>query len=118
MSLGKWIRQAGAPSESDSARDGVLSYSAEVHALALGLGAGVVTALLLVLGHRELSALPAVAVVGWALGIRKVPKGADSHVRDVAREPAYAVGGVAVGVVVVLALAAVLGAPMPLLLLL
>lgn len=111
MSLRKWLRQAGAPSESDTERDGVLSYSGESHALAIGIGAGVVSALLLLMGYTELSALPAAAVVAWALGLRKVPKGSDSHVRDVAHEPAYAVAGVAVGVVVVLALAALVGVP-------
>lgn len=36
----RYIRGAGAPTESDSKRNGVLSYSAEFHALAIGFYAG------------------------------------------------------------------------------
>jgi len=94
------VREAGAKSESATDRDGAFSYKSETHAAALGFGAGLVSALLVLFKMPEASPLPAVAVVAWALGIRKVPKSADPHVRDIAREPAYAVGAVALGFVV------------------
>lgn len=42
MSLREWIKQAGAPTESDSERDGFLSYSGEVHAVGVGIYYGFV----------------------------------------------------------------------------
>lgn len=88
--LRRRVRQAGAPSESSTSRDGVLSWSAETHALALGLGSGLVAAL-----SGEIGALS--LVVGVALGRTRLPTDADQHLRDAAREPAYAAGGGVVG---------------------
>jgi hypothetical protein len=38
----KWIKQAGAKTESDSGRNGFLSYSGEVHAVGVGIYYGFV----------------------------------------------------------------------------
>jgi len=40
MQLPKWIKQAGASSESDTDRNGFLSHKAESHALGIGFGLG------------------------------------------------------------------------------
>lgn len=78
---------ADAPTESDSERDGLLSYSKEWHALTVGLTAG------LVAGATGTWTL-AVAVVAMALAVRAAP-GPLSQLR---REPWYALGGVTLGV--------------------
>lgn len=40
--LVEWVKEAGAPTESDSERDGFLSYSGEVHAVGVGIYYGFV----------------------------------------------------------------------------
>jgi len=76
------------PSESDSSRDGVLSYAAEWHAAAIGAAAGF---LAVAFGQEALLALGASYATGRATGQ------ASEHIRDVAREPAYFAAAVAVG---------------------
>lgn len=110
-SLRRWVRQAGTVGEGNTARNGVLSHKSETHALAVGLGAGVATVLALATGAGTAGTLPAVAVVGYALGLRQLPSGADPHVVDVSREPAYALIGVAVSFVGGGLVAALLGVP-------
>lgn len=73
-----------APSESDTAYDGFLSYAAEWHSTAIGSFLGLAAA---VSGHPEL----AVILVALAFGERK--RFGSGHVRDVAREVSYALGG-------------------------
>lgn len=76
------------PSKSEQgAWTGALSTNSEWHALAIGLGAGVVSA---AVGSPEL--LIAVAMI--ALGEAQA---SGDQLRDVAREPAYAFAGMIVG---------------------
>ena len=76
-----------APTESDSARDGLLSYAVEWHALIIGLATGVVTALT---RRWELAGV----VVAIVLTVRAAP-GKLSQLR---REPWYALGGLVIGI--------------------
>lgn len=77
-----------APTESDSARDGLLSYSKEWHALIIGVVVGVVTVLT---GRWEFAGVT-VAIV---LSLRAAP-GKLSQLR---REPWYALGGLGIGMI-------------------
>lgn len=79
--------------ESGWSYNGPFSTYKEAHSFILGIGAGVT-------GQPELQA----GVAAWALGrgsrARKDDgKRADAHLRQVAEEPAYAVGGMALGTV-------------------
>jgi len=72
--------------------NGPLSTFAEYHSLAFGLGAGIT-------GEPALQA----GVAAWALG-RGSKSSADknkasAHLRQITQEPAYAVGGMAIGAV-------------------
>lgn len=40
--LVKWVKEAGAPTEEDSERDGFISYSGEAHAVGVGIYYGFV----------------------------------------------------------------------------
>lgn len=72
------------PSESASDYNGPLSTFAEWHSLAVGVGAGLTR-------DERLMAL----VAAWALHADTPPERA--HLRDVPREAAYALGGLALG---------------------
>ncbi|GGM64397.1 hypothetical protein J2752_000437 [Halarchaeum rubridurum] len=98
-----WIKAAGAASETDSARDGFLSYHAESHALGLGLAAGW---FFVATGQTQLlSIIYAAAVYGRA---RTVNGGARRRVlADVTQEWHYALGGVVAGAVLATLLALV-----------
>lgn len=78
---------ADAPTEADSERDGLLSYSKEWHALVVGLAAGLVAGLS---GRWEI----VVAVVAMTLAIRAAP----GPLKQLRKEPWYALGGVVIGV--------------------
>jgi hypothetical protein len=90
-----FIKAAGAKSESDSDRDGFLSYHAESHAAGLGIAAGwFATAT----GEtRLLSVVYGAAVYGKAQGTNEKRR---RIVRDVVEEPQYALAGVVVGAAV------------------
>lgn len=77
------------PTEGDTKRGGFLSYSAEWHALAIGLAVGITAGLT---SNWELLAI----VVGVSLGIRAAPTGPLEELR---REPAYVLGGIVIGLV-------------------
>lgn len=66
---------------------GLLSTNSEYHALAVGLGAGVVSA---ALGSPELLIAVAMIAVGEA-------QASGEQMRDVAAEPAYAFAGIVIG---------------------
>lgn len=84
----RYVRGADAPTESDSERDGLLSYAAEWHALEIGVFVGLS-------GQWPLiAALAAFAVGGAELGRRLRDT---EHVRDAAKEPGYSAAGVVVG---------------------
>lgn len=89
-----FIKAAGAKSESDSDRDGFLSYHAEAHAAGLGIAAGwFATAT----GETKLlSVVYGAAVYGKATGENKKRR---RIVRDVVEEPHYSVFGVVLGAV-------------------
>lgn len=77
------LREAGAPDETTHPRTGLLSHSAETHALALGIAAGYLQT---AADDRRL--LDAV-VMATLLSTEVLP--------DVARERAYALAGVVLG---------------------
>lgn len=89
-SLLRVLRSSDAPTESESDRDGVLSYAAEWHALEIGLAVGFLAA---VSGEWHLALL--VATV--ALGVRKAQ---GKTLREVAREGWYALSGLFVGAII------------------
>jgi hypothetical protein len=72
-------------SESETARDGVLSSDAEMHALAVGLLVGIT-------GHLDLLLLLVTFVMGRFDGFRR-----SGHLLDAVREPAYVFAGSALG---------------------
>lgn len=83
--------------EEDTERDGLLSYSVEVHVFAFGLSAGIAAAST---GNMQL----VMTVVGVALGIGRLqqPQTITETVREqIVKEPAYALGGAAIGWAVV-----------------
>ena len=100
----RWVKSAGAVSESDSDRDGFLSYHAESHAAGMGIAAGwFATAT----GETQLlSIVYAAAVYGKAQGTNDKRR---RIVRDVVEEPHYGLGGIVVGA----ALGAVVGVALP-----
>lgn len=66
---------------------GLLSTNSEYHALAIGLGAGVVSA---VVGSPELLIAVAMIAVGET-------QASGDQLRDIAKEPAYAFAGIVLG---------------------
>jgi hypothetical protein len=84
------VAGAGATSEKESDRDGLLSWSGEYHALEIGLAVGFLAG---VSGRWEL----AVLVATVALGARKAQ---DKTLREVAHEGWYALSGLLVGAVI------------------
>lgn len=94
MGLKDWIRQAGAGNESDTDRNGFLSYHAEAHAVGVGLGAGF---MLTLSGDEKLLGLVLAAI---SAGLRGESTSDKSRVyEDIVSEPHYAIGGVVVGAV-------------------
>jgi len=87
-------KAAGAARESDTDRDGFLSYHAESHSAALGLSGGWFA---VVQGDMALlSVVYSAAVYGKVTGMGDNPK-RRRLLRDVAEEPHYALVGVVVG---------------------
>jgi hypothetical protein len=84
----RFVRGATAPSESDSARNGLLSYAVEWHAVIVGFAVGLVAGLT----QRWELAGAAVAII---LSVRAAP-GKLSQLR---REPWYALGGLLLGMI-------------------
>jgi len=89
-----FIKQAGAASEQSTDRQGFLSYHAESHAVAVGLGAGF---LLTLSGNGQLLG----AVIGAiSAGLRGESSRQPTKIlTDVYQEPHYAIGGLVVGVI-------------------
>lgn len=83
-----WIRSRSAGSEGESAYNGVLSYAAEWHALAVAFGVGFA-------GTVEHSRLVTTYVLGRG-GVKRQLSD-DPHIRDLTDEPAYAMAGLAAG---------------------
>lgn len=81
-------RTSGSPKESGTPRNGFLSYPAEWHAPAIAFGVGYA-------GTTE----QARAVVAYSLGRGGAKKqlGEDSHIRDMADEPAYTLAALSLG---------------------
>lgn len=77
--------------ESDTERDGLLSYSVEVHAAIIGLAVGLAAG---TTGNAQL----ALALVSVALGVGRVQQQFSEKVRSqLIKEPWYALSGTAVG---------------------
>lgn len=89
-----WIQDAGAVRESQSDRDGFLSYKSESHATGMGIAAGWFMA---TTGDTQLlSIVYAAAVYGHTQG----ETGQRLHVlKDIKREPHYALGGAVTGAI-------------------
>ncbi|MFW5978296.1 MAG: hypothetical protein ACOCP2_03580 [Halohasta sp.] len=87
----RFVRQAGAASESDTERNGFLSYHAETHALVLGFAAGLVTGV----GDTQIFGV----ILGTAsAGLRGESSRQPTKVlKDVYQEPHYALFGASVG---------------------
>jgi len=87
----QFIKAAGAKSENKSDRDGFLSYHAESHAVAVGLGAGF---LFIATGEKALLGI-VLPVITSAL--RGKNKEYSKILTDVYQEPHYAIIAVVVG---------------------
>jgi hypothetical protein len=85
------IEDAGAATESDSDRNGFLSYHAESHAVGVGLGVGW---LALVTGNLQYLGL---VVPALTAGLRAKNKQFGKILSDVRQEPHYAISGLALG---------------------
>lgn len=87
------IAGASADKESESERDGLLSYANEWHALIVGLGLGVTAGL---------ANMPSLAYGGVALalgiqGVSKAKLSSRKSIREFTSEPWYGAGGVLIG---------------------
>ena len=90
-----------AGSEEDTERDGFLSYAGEWHALILGIGVGLTGSMALVglftawvLGKCHLVELLYGGVKSKVTGC---PFKQSGHMKDAAKEPGYAIGGILFG---------------------
>lgn len=79
--------------EEETSRDGFLSYAVEWHALAVGLAAGLAAG---ATGSFEILGV----IVAVTVGIRAAPV---KPLRQLKREPWYALGGVVIGFLIGLA---------------
>lgn len=86
-------KQAGAPSESATDRDGFLSYAAETHAAGAGLGAGFMIA---ASGELRYFGVLYEAVI---LGNRGGRVFEGQLLKDIQQEPQYFLGGLVLGAV-------------------
>ncbi|WP_167599521.1 hypothetical protein [Halorussus marinus] len=87
-----FVKSAGQPTESDSERDGFLSYKSETHAVGLGIAAGFFAT-----AHGETQLL---ALVYGAAVYGKAYEASGQRRRlwkDVRSEPHYALGGAVAG---------------------
>jgi hypothetical protein len=91
MGLREWIKAAGQPNESNTDRDGFLSYSAEVHAVGVGLGIGF---LAVATGNMQLLGVILPAITS---GLRAKNREFSKILEDVYQEPHYAIAAVVVG---------------------
>lgn len=89
--LVRLLRQAGAPSEESTDRDGGFSHHAETHAAGIGIGIGMVA---MTTGEMQyLSALLAIAMGAD----RELSPSSDRITDDLRQEPHYLIGGLALG---------------------
>lgn len=88
----KRVKEAGAPTEDSTERNGFLSYKSETHATAVGISSGVaITAT----GNVQLAGM---LLTLASAGIRGTKVEQKSRVaRDIYREPHYAIAGLAAG---------------------
>lgn len=91
--------------ESDTNRDGFVSYPDEVHALGYGLAGGFIAGITYGTGFQGVGIGVILAVVATALGIKGMEKLSRSNVvTELHREPQYAVGFIPVGFAVAVVL--------------
>ncbi|WP_254768220.1 hypothetical protein [Salinilacihabitans rarus] len=89
--LVRFVREAGAPSEDDTDRDGFLSYHAESHAAGVGLGVGIAAS---ATGDLQYAG----AILAMAFGLNRGPTLSNAKItEDVRQEPHYALGGLGLG---------------------
>jgi hypothetical protein len=86
-----YIEDAGAKTESDSERNGFLSYHAESHAAGVGLG---IAWLAMVTGNLQLLGLVVPAITA---GLRAKNREFSKILTDIKQEPHYTLGGLVVG---------------------
>lgn len=85
------VRQAGAPTEESTERNGAFSYHAESHAAGIGIGVGV--AAMTTNEFRYMAVLLAIA-----LGMNRGPTLPSTKItEDLRQEPHYLVGGLGLG---------------------
>lgn len=85
-----------APRESDTERDGFLSYSREWHSLAVGAAAGLVGGLTYSTPTEPVGLAIMGAVVATAFGLQVGKRLSKKAAREVRKEPWYAVGALVV----------------------
>lgn len=102
-----FIKSAGAVEESDSERDGFLSYHAESHAAGMGIAAGYTAA-----AFSEMSLLGLVYGAATEGRIKQDTSGKRRRIlADCKQEPHYCLGGLVVGGLLGTGTRAVLGQP-------
>lgn len=85
-----------APRESDTERDGFLSYATEWHSLAIGSASGLVGGLTYGTPTEPVGLAIMAAVVATALGLSVGKRLSKKAAREVSKEPWYAVGALVV----------------------
>lgn len=90
--LSRLVKQAGASAESDTERDGALSYSGESHAAGIGFGVGLLAG---ASGNYRIAGLLLASLIGV--------RGGDSlsstdALADAKKELPYSAGGIAGGI--------------------
>ncbi|WP_323192859.1 hypothetical protein [Halostella sp. PRR32] len=93
-----WVRRRSQPSEAAGEYDGVLSHVTEVHALLIGLASGFAAG---VAGSPEMAAAVAAAAIGIQIpGLTAAKFRGKKALREIRKEPWYAVGGTPIGYLV------------------
>jgi len=89
-----FARQAGAPSEEATERDGGFSYHAESHAFGVGLGVGFAA---VTTGNYRIIAL----ITSGLFGLNRIPEMSSPRITgDLRKEPHYCLFGIVIGAVV------------------
>ncbi|QLG47907.1 hypothetical protein [Natrinema halophilum] len=88
------FREAGAPSEESTDRNGAFSYHAETHAAGVGIGVGAAAG---ATGDYRIVG----AIVALAFGLNRGPSLSSARIgEDIKQEPHYALGGLALGLLI------------------
>ena len=91
--------------ESDTDRNGFLSYPGEVHALSYGLIGGFIAGLTYGTGYQKVGIGVVLSIIGGALEIKRLEKIANSSVvKELHKEPQYTLGAIPVGFAIAIGL--------------